>query len=111
MEKALEWVSKRTVSDLKASFDGYENPSAYTNQSSNEDVRPDISFVKDGKRYHVDIALKSDEKRQLVSRWKILSVMATMKGGKLYLLAPKGHKMFAQKLVANHQIEAIIQSI
>jgi hypothetical protein len=34
-----------------------------------------------------------------------------MKNGKLHLLAPIGHKIFAEKLVNTYQIDAVIHSI
>ncbi|MBQ4820529.1 hypothetical protein [Aquimarina sp. MMG016] len=49
--------------------------------------------------------------KKLVIKWKVLSFMAGMKRGKLHLLAPKGHKAFTQRLVKQHNINAMVHSI
>lgn len=111
-EKAMEWVSKKTTSSVKAMTEGFDPPQEFKNNNSGEGIQPDISFVtSDGSKSYTEIVLKSDPPRQLVTRWKLLSMMATMKRGKLYLLAPKGHKMFAQKLIQTYNIKATIHSI
>jgi len=66
---------------------------------------------KMGHKHFVEIALKNDNERALATRWKLLSLMASMKKGKLHLLAPKGHKMFTQKITKKNDITAEIYSL
>lgn len=111
-DKALEWVAKKPTSSVKAQLEGYDPPQIFKNKNSGEGVQADISFESHaGARSYTDIALKTDEPQELVTRWKLLSIMAGMKNGKLYLLTPKGHKMFTQKLVDTYNINATIHSI
>ena len=111
-EKALEWVSKKSSNTIKAQFEGYDPPQTFKNKNSGDGVQADISFeTHGGARSYTEIALKTDEPQDLVTRWKLLSIMAEMKSGKLYLLTPKGHKMFTQKLVDTYNIKATIHSI
>lgn len=112
IQKAIDWVQKRSVTSLKAKAEGYEEPKIFTNTQTNDVVQADISFTtQGGSRHFTDIALKEDDTRSLVTKWKLLSIMASLKKGKLHLLAPKGHKMFTQKLVKRYNINALIHSI
>ena len=111
-DKAVEWVSKKSKDSFKASVDGYESPKVYINKNSGEEIQADFSFqTQGGIKSYTEIALKSDSPQKLVTRWKLLSLMASMKHGKLFLLAPKGHKMFTHKLVDNYNINATIHSL
>jgi len=111
-DPALEWISKKSGSEIKALTEGYEPPRAFTNKETGEQIQADFSFVSmGGARSFTEIALKSEKPRDLVTRWKLLSMMAGMKRGKLYLLTPKGHKMFTKKLVDVYNINAHIHSI
>ena len=111
-KQAIEWVQKKTTESIKATVDGYEDPKTFLNKRTNETVQPDLSFVsKTGAKHYTDIALKSDQKQKLVTRWKLLSMMAAMNSGKLHLLTPRGHKMFTVRLVEQYNINARISSI
>ena len=110
--QAIDWVQKKTNNSIKAKVDGYEDPKIFVNKRTNETVQADLSFVsKSGAKHFTDIALKSDQKQKLVTRWKLLSMMASMNSGKLHLLTPRGHKMFTMKLVEQYNINARVSSI
>lgn len=112
LEKAIAWAQKKSNESLRSISDGYEDPKAFTNKSTNKTVQADISFrTRGGAKHYTDIALKNDNTQQLVTRWKLLSLMASMKNGKLHLLTPRGHKMFTQRLVNKYNIEASIHSL
>lgn len=109
---ALDWVKRKSSSTVKANIEGYDKPKSYTNTATHEEVCPDISFTSSGgSRNYTEIALKQDDENQLVTRWKLLSMMASLKSGKLFLLAPRGHKAFTEKLVNDYNINAVIQPI
>jgi len=111
-ETALQWITKRSIVSVQTESDGYEPPKAYTNKQTGEEIRPDFSFLTHGSsKSFTEIALKSESPRNLVTRWKLLSLMASMNRGKLHLLTPRGHKQFTQKLVETHNINALIHSI
>lgn len=111
-EISLDWISKKSATSIKTNSEGYEAPKSYTNKETGEKIHPDFSFqTQSGYTCFTEIALKSESPRKLVTRWKLLSLMANAKRGKLHLLAPKGHKMFTKKLVDNHNINAIVHSI
>lgn len=111
LPKAIEWVELKSVSNLKSVLEGYDSPISYMNKESQEEITPDISYRNSaGAKYFTEIAMKDDDERALVTRWKLLSILASMKKGKLNLLAPKGHKSFVSKLVEKNNINAIVYS-
>lgn len=113
LDKVITWVEKRKISSIKTAFEteGYESPKIFTNQATKEQVQPDVSFTIDNATHYSEIALKCDDTRRLVTRWKLLSTMASIKKGQLHLFAPKGHKIFTKKLVEDNNIDALIHSL
>lgn len=112
ISKAIQWVEKKSSSSIKAIAEGYEDPKIFTNKDTEEIVQPDLTFESlGGAKHYTDIALKSDSPQKLVTRWKLLSILATMKRGKLHLLAPKGHKMFTKRLVDRYNINALVYTL
>lgn len=111
-DKAMEWLSGKSYTDFKSVHDDYQDPKRFTNQRSGNKIQPDFSFkMHNGANYYMEIAIKKSDYQVLVSKWKFLSMMASLKRGKLFLLAPKGHKMFTQKLVTDYNINAIVYSL
>ena len=114
LEKAMQWVSKRNTLSIKSRFsnDDYDATQVFVSKNSDKTIQPDISFVSsEGTRSYLEIAIKTEDAESLVTRWKLLSTMASIKRGKLYILTPRGHKVFTQKLVEQHNIKASIYSI
>jgi hypothetical protein len=112
LTKAMKWVKKKATSTPKANFEGYEKPKAFIRKSSEEEIRPDFSFIgQRGAKNYMDIAMKQENTTRLVTRWKLFSMLAKAKSGKLYLLAPRGHKAFTNDLVSKYNINAVVQSI
>jgi hypothetical protein len=112
MAQAISWVESKPSSSIKANSEGYESPKSFTNKMTDEVVQPDLSYESQGgARHYTEIALKNERPQQLVTRWKLLSVLASMKRGKLHLLAPKGHKLFTKRLVDRYNINALVYSI
>lgn len=112
LEKAMQWISRKSTSSVKAQMEGYEEPKVFRNKTTGEEIQADFSFVTNsGYKSFTEVALKSDNPQKLVTRWKLLSFMASLKHGKLHLLAPRGHKMFTQALVDRYKINAIIHSL
>lgn len=112
IDAAIAWVNSKAPFKLRAKHDDYEDPKVFRNKATNEEFQADLSFVTvSGVKHFTDIAMKTDAPRKLVSKWKLLSLMASHKRGKLYLMAPRGHKAFTQDLINTHNIQAVIRSI
>lgn len=112
LEKAVVWAEKKATISLKSVSEGYENPRIFTSRTTHEEIQADLSYVTHGgvKHYSV-IALKNENLKKTVSKWKVLSFLASMKRGKLHLLAPNGHKAFTEKLVNTNDINAVIHTL
>ena len=112
LDKAVVWAKKKATISLKSVSEGYENPQIFTSRTTQEEIQADLSFVTHGgvKHYSV-VALKNENLKKTVAKWKALSFFASMKRGKLHLLAPTGHKAYTEKLVNNHDINAVIHTL
>jgi len=112
LQKAVKWAEKNANASLKSISEGYEDPQIFTSKETQEEFQADISFVTHGgvKHYSV-VALKDQDLKKTVTKWKVLSFMASMKKGQLHLLAPNGHKAFAEKLIEKHHINAVIHAL
>ncbi len=110
-ERAITWAKKHGFSNIKANTEDYEIPAGFTRKGETEAYVPDISGSKLGGKSYVEIALKTEDNDDQVSKYKLLSTMASIKSGKLYLLAPKGHKAYVDKMVKQYNISADVISI
>ena len=111
LDKAIAWAEKKKITSLRSTADGYDNPQIFTNQATKEQVQPDLSFIIGDATHYSEIALKQENVRALVTRWKLLSTMATFKKGQLHLFAPKGHKVFTKRVVEDNNIDAQIHPL
>ena len=108
-DKALEWINKRNVESLKVNLEGYEIPNGFKSSRTNEPVIPDMTFLdRHGNKNYVEIAFKQENFWHELTKWKLLSSMASFKKGKLYLLTPKGHKSYITKQIEEHDVKALI---
>ena len=112
LEKAVAWAKKESTLSLKSVLEGYETPRIFTSKTTKEKIQADLSFVTYGGAKHYSVvALKDENPKKTVAKWKLLSFLASMKRGKLHLLAPTGHKAYTKKLVNNHDINAVIHTL
>ena len=112
LEQAVNWTKQKSFSEIKSIHEDYDSPKTFVNKATDETIQADFSFVSQrGANNFMDIALKTEHPQKLVTRWKLLSLMASLKRGKLFLLAPKGHKHFTQNLVNQYHINAIVYSL
>lgn len=110
--QALAWVKKKQTTEIKSIAEDYDNPKEFYNKTRDIKIIPDISFITNGgAKHYTEIALKNEKPQFLISKWKFLSLMASMKKGKLHLLTPKGHKSFVSKLIEQYSIDAAVHSI
>ncbi|MDX1407118.1 MAG: hypothetical protein R3330_03265 [Saprospiraceae bacterium] len=106
ISKAVDWIRSRGFGKIRANVDEFETPTNYSAAFEEDVFVPDVTAVKRGKKSYVEIALKTDNIRRTISKWKLLSTLANRKGGKLFLLAPRGHKAFAERIVKTHHLRA-----
>ena len=112
VEKAVEWAEKKAVSSLKSISDGYENPKVFVSKPTQNEIQADLSFfTKGGVKHYSVVALKNENQKKTVAKWKVLSFLASMKKGDLHLFVPNGHKSYTLNLVNKFNINAVIRAL
>jgi hypothetical protein len=106
-ERAISWAKRRGLSGIRANYEEYETPTAFSKSGEEEAYVPDLTAKKLGRKFYIDIALKTDNVKRKVSKWKLMETLAKVKGGKLYLLAPRGHKAFAERLIEKYNFSNV----
>lgn len=101
-------VSPRGFKDIKANIADYETPARLTRKSESGDEAfiPDVTGTLNGRKSYFELALKTDDEQQAVTKWKLLSNVARFKNGKFFLVVPRGHYAFANRLISQYTIEA-----
>lgn len=107
LEVIQKIVNRKGYQGIKANVEDYETPSRLQRKGE-EAFIPDITGVKAGKKSYFEIAVKSEDIQETITKWKLLSSLARMQSGALYLISPKGHFAFTQKLIRDHDIPATI---
>ncbi len=104
--KAITWASDRGFSNIKANFGDYERPTPYSRPKEDKPYIPDITGRKSGAKCYIEIANKEEDQKRSISKWKLLSTLAKLKGGKFFLLAPRGHKAYAERMLKKYRLDA-----
>jgi hypothetical protein len=112
-EKWLSQVLKNIVEPkgydtVKANMDEYEKPAQLVQNSTGDVFVPDITAVRNDQKSYFEIAQKNENVNRTVSKWKLLSALAEMKGGKFYLISPRGHFRFTEELVKKYHLQSQI---
>lgn len=112
MEEKDKWVAKvikdiiepKGYDSFKANLDPYEKPAQLVQNGTGDVFTPDITAIRNKQKSYFEIAQKNEDINRTVSKWKLLSALADMKGGKFYLISPRGHFRFAEELVSKYHL-------
>jgi hypothetical protein len=110
-QKAIHWAKTKGYSAIKANVEGFEAPTSFRKKDNDDTFTPDITAKKLGTKNYIEISVKSEEVKRDISKWKLLSSLAAARGGKLFLLAPRGHKAYTEKIVTENNLAAQVVSI
>lgn len=102
----VKWAQAHGFKEIQANLEGYETPKSYERAGDNQKFIPDVTGVNMFNRHYLEVSMKSDDLKVNISKWKLLSELAGMKGAKLYLLAPRGHVRFTKELIEQYHIPA-----
>ena len=109
IKKILDsFVSRGGYTEVRANIEGFETPSALSNKESEDRVVPDITALKRGGRWYIEVVRKDSEVEKTVSKCKLLSMLGKARNGGLILMAPSGQYAFAERLTKKHDIQAKI---
>lgn len=103
--KAIDWVNKKGFKEVKANTESYEAPVAFTKPNEDSKIIPDITGKMHGNKSYIEIVSKDEDIQSLITKWKLLGSVALRKGGKLYLLAGKGYKTYADNIVKDYHLQ------
>lgn len=110
--KVLAFVEKRGYKDIRSSHsDEYNDPKSFKQVSTGEMITPLITAVDRGHKHYFELAIKDENVQDLVSKWKLLILMASHKKGILHLFAPRGHKAFVERLCEDYKLDAKVLAI
>jgi hypothetical protein len=106
MDSALLKVKRTGFEEIKSVSSDYESPFQFKMKDSDIEFTPDITARNRRGKHYFEIAQKTDDVNQIVSKWKLLSTMADLKNGQLNILVPFGQNKFTEQLVLEHDIKA-----
>lgn len=109
LQKAVSLLEKRGYDFIKAPVKGYESPSKLVNSGEGQTYAPDITATRADTKDYIELSVKTDQIRQLVSKWKIIEKLAKMKNGAFILLVPKGNLSFTSDILKTYGITAAVQ--
>ena len=100
-------VKKKGFENIRANAEGYETPAKIRRgKDSEEYFIPDVTGEVNGRKSYFELGMKSEDERELVTKWRLLSSLANYKHGKLYLAVPRGHMAFTNRILADYPIQA-----
>lgn len=111
IQKAIQWVKGKGYSKIRSKADEFETPISYEQKNTGESFTPDITAFVNERKFYFEIANKMETEQKISSKWQLLSRLAEIKAGKLIIMAPRGHKAFAERLLMKNRISAEVISI
>ncbi|MBB4080591.1 hypothetical protein GGR28_003226 [Lewinella aquimaris] len=105
-------VNKKGFDNVKANAEGYETPAKIRrSKDTDEYFIPDVTGEVNGRKSYFELGMKTEDERELVTKWRLLSSLAAYKHGKLYLAVPRGHMAFTNRILADYPIQAEVVKI
>lgn len=104
-KKALEWVNRKGFKEIRANTEDFEAPKGFSRPNEDTQIIPDITGRLNGSKSFIEIVTKDENKEDMITKWKLLSSVATARGGKVYLLAARGYKTFAMNIIKNYNLQ------
>lgn len=105
-------VLPRGYQNVRANLDGYDTPAKLSRAKEDDEAFiPDATGVLNGKKSYFELAQKTDDLQEVVTKWKLLSNLASYKNGKLFLVVPHGHLAFTNRILNNYPIQAEVIKI
>lgn len=107
----IKWAQSHGFQDIRANMEGYETPKSYERTHDKQVFTPDVTGFNMFNKHYLEVSMKTDKLMKDISKWKLLSELASMKGGKLYLMAPRGHVRYTRDVINQYNIPAEVIKI
>ena len=109
-EKFLEVIIEKLIEpkgfdSFKANLAAYEKPAQLVQNGTGDIFTPDITAMKNDHKSYFEVAQKTENVQRTVSKWKLLNALAKRRGGKFYLVSPRGHFKFVDDIVKKYHLQ------
>ncbi len=107
IERAIAWAQNKGIGSIKSVHEDFEDPTSFTLKRTGDKITPDLTGLRHTQKNYIEIALKDvGDRTRKISKWRLLSTLATRQGGQFYILAPRGHKAFAERIIKEHNLNS-----
>ncbi len=106
IKRAIQWAKRKGFKAIRANSEEYQTPTNFRRPGEEDPIIPDVTGLRMNRKSYIELAVKTGNLARKVSKWELLSRLASRQGGKLFLLAPKGHKSFTEEIVKKYQLRA-----
>ena len=111
IDEIAKTLEEKGFENIKADHPDFETPTKFVRQDSDGELVPHITAHRNGSKYYIEVSQKTEKVSPLVSKWKLLHTIASLKNARFQLFVPYGSMQFTKKLVEKHQIDASIYSL
>ncbi len=111
LDSVVTHLENRGFENIKADHPDYESPTKFIQKNANSELVPDLTARRNGSKYYFEIAQKTDNKEELVSKWKLLATMAHIKNSQFKVFVPHGSMQFTRRILKQNNIDAGVVSI
>ena len=108
IDRAVEYVENLGFENIRARYEGYDEPASLRMQSTGKTFTPDITAQKNGGKYYFEIADRGESSSDIVGKWKLMATLAEMKGGDFRIFVPYGSMKYTNDILTNKHIKAEI---
>ena len=108
IDRAVDHVVNLGFEDIRARYEGYDEPGSLRMQSTGKTFTPDITATKNGGKYYFEIADRAESTTEVVGKWKLMAALADMKGGEFRIFVPYGSMKYTNDILENKHIKAQI---
>ncbi len=106
MERAVDYVENLGFENIRARYEGYNEPAGLKMKGEQKKFVPDITATKNGGKYYFEIADRNENPQEVVGKWKLMSTLAGMKNGDLRIFVPYGSMKYTNDILAGKNITA-----
>lgn len=104
IEEAIARLVEMGHEQIKADTNEWESPAKMINRSSGIEFTPDITAKFRGAKVYAEVAHKTDDERNLITKWRLLETVAKMKEGAFKIFVPRGHMKYTRDLLSRHNM-------
>lgn len=106
LSEVVKILESQGFEKIRADLPDYEDVAPLVRQSDDHAFVPDVTAVKNGGKYYIEVAKRTSDEVKLVGKWKLLSTLASMKKGELKIFVPRGELSFTRRVLAKYNIDA-----